>query len=202
MKLKNLCQIAQTGLHSAKTPENGGGSEAPFSSILEDRWFSVFEHTEYRGRSEAEDLLEIPAHVPAGHQMPEPTAGNQVFHPIDHQGALIEWFKRMRVVPPAIGPLHLPVREAVARFPHIDRGLPPHRNPPDAQFIVDKRPRLEGGRTLADYLKVQPGRRQLLEIFFVPKKSEDLVYGVGEPLLSSELFKGLTTFFLQISARA
>src|SRR6516165_1068187 len=94
---------------------------------------------------------------------------------------MIFWFKDVLMMPSLIGPPDLDIDKSAWRIPEIYPGLPAQGNTSQLDPILDQSPFPHLYRTFCKDLKLQPGRRDSLQIPSVAKEWKDLCDRFGKP---------------------
>ena len=133
-----------------------------------------------------EDALEVAAHEQRQRGGPERPEADPVADAVaDHRRALVG-LELVGVMPEGVGPGELHVDEPVGRLPLLDPGAPAHGNAVETEPVLDQRSSPDLDRSRVRDPKVQPRRRDRLEVGGVGEQREGLRERQLDPLAALE----------------
>ena len=109
------------------------------------------------------------------------SAGHGVGHVVPAACAAILFLEYVDVDPLAIGTAQLLIHEPEGCIPDCDFSAPPDRQAMDAQPVINQDAGAHGDFAGGDDVKIQPRRRNALQLARIGKKREHLFPGRGQP---------------------
>ncbi len=109
-----------------------------------------------------------------------------IMNDVADESSAVGPFKRVKVMPVAVGALHLLVHELERRFPVADFAAPANWQAVQSKLVLNQRSFMHRDRSRSLYREVEPGRRYRFELKRVGEECEYLLARPGNEQVRRE----------------